>query len=76
MIKKAFIKLANEQNEYFNVKNFWVMEIAKLAVQPVKVLHEWSMHRCFCDEKFILTYQQQIKKLSLRFHRKAVLWYQ
>ena len=51
-IKKAFIKLANEQNEYFNVKNFWVMEIAKLAVQPVKVLHEWSMHRCFCDEKF------------------------
>ena len=51
-IKKSFIELANEQNEYFNVKNFWTMELVKLAVQSVNVQHEWSLHRCFCDEKF------------------------
>ena len=28
------------------------MEFVKLAVQSVNVLHEWSLHRCFCDEKF------------------------
>ncbi len=46
--KKAFLKLANEVNPIFNVKNYWVMELVKLAVQPVLVLHEWSCHRCFC----------------------------
>ncbi len=46
-IKKAFIKLANEQNEYFNVKNFWALELLKLTIQPVDILHEWSCHRCF-----------------------------
>ena len=46
-IKKAYIKLANEVNPIFKVKNYWVMELVKLAVQPVLVLHEWSCHRCF-----------------------------
>ena len=45
--KKAFLKLANEVNSVFNVKNYWIMELVKLAVQPVLVLHEWSCHRCF-----------------------------
>lgn len=46
-IKKAFLKLANEVNPVFNVKNYWVMEMIKLAVQPVMILREWSCHRCF-----------------------------
>lgn len=46
--KKAFLKLANEQNSYFNIKNYWVMELVKLAVQPIHILHEWSCHRVFC----------------------------
>jgi len=49
--KKAFLKLANEQNLYFKTKNYWVMELVKLAIQPVLVLHEWSCHRCFCKPK-------------------------
>ena len=46
--KKVFIELANKENPYFKVKNYWVMELIRLAVQPVLILHEWSCHRCFC----------------------------
>jgi hypothetical protein len=46
--KKAFLKIANTENTYFKVKNYWVMELVKLFVQPVLILHEWSCHRCFC----------------------------
>lgn len=49
--KKEFIKLANKENLQFNVNNYWVMELVKLAIQPVLVLHEWSIHRCFCKPK-------------------------
>ena len=49
--KKIFLKLANEINSYFKVKNYWVMELVKLAIQPVLVLYEWSCHRCFCKPK-------------------------
>lgn len=49
--KKAFLELVNQENEYFKVKNYWVMELIKLAIQPVLVLHEWSSHRCFCKPK-------------------------
>ena len=47
--KKAFLKLVNQENEYFKAKNFWVMELVKLMIQPIDILHEWSCHRCFCD---------------------------
>lgn len=49
--KKAFLKLANEENKFFKVENYWVMELIKLVVQPVLILHEWSCHRCFCKPK-------------------------
>ena len=49
--KKEFLKVANEENEIFKVKNYWVMELVKLTIQPVLVLHEWSCHRCFCKPK-------------------------
>lgn len=49
--KKAFLKLANEENQYFKTKNYWVMELVKLSIQPVLVLHEWSCHRCFSKPK-------------------------
>ncbi len=49
--KKAFLKLANQKNSYFDTKNYWVMELVKLAVQPVLILREWSLHRCFCKPK-------------------------
>ena len=45
--KKAFIELANIKNSYFKVQHYWVMELIKLAIQPVLVLHEWDCHRCF-----------------------------
>lgn len=45
--KKAFIEFANKENSMFKVKNYWVMELVKQTVQPVKVLHEWSCHRIF-----------------------------
>lgn len=47
-IKRAFLELANQHNEYFNVKNYWVMEVVKETLQPDAELHEWSCHRCFC----------------------------
>ncbi len=46
-IKKAFLEVSNEDNPIFNVKNYWVMGMVKLAVQPVMILREWSCHRCF-----------------------------
>ena len=49
--KKAFLEVANEENKYFKVKNYWVMELLKLAVQPILFLHEWSSHRVFCTPK-------------------------
>lgn len=49
--KKAFIELANIKNSYFKVQHYWVMELIKLAIQPVLVLHEWDCHRCFCRPK-------------------------
>lgn len=49
--KKAFLKLANEENQYFKTKNYWVIELIKLSIQPVLVLHEWSCHRCFTKPK-------------------------
>ena len=49
--KKAFLKLANEENQYFKTKNYWVMGLIKQAIQPVLVLHEWSSHRCFTEPK-------------------------
>ena len=49
--KKAFLKLANDENSFFKTKNYWVMELVKLAIQPVLVLHEWSCHRCFSKPK-------------------------
>ena len=49
--KKAFLELANEGNEFFGVKNYWVMELVKQTIQPVLVLHEWSSHRCFTNPK-------------------------
>lgn len=48
--KKEFLKIANEENETFKVKNYWVMELVKLTIQPVLVLHEWSCHRCFTKQ--------------------------
>ena len=51
LCKKAFLQLANKENSFFKVKNYWVMELVKLAIQPVLVLHEWSCHRCFCKPK-------------------------
>ena len=47
-IKKEFLKLANEQNQEFNIQNYWVMDLLVHTIQPVLVLHEWSCHRCFC----------------------------
>ena len=49
--KKAFLELANTENQYFKTKNYWVMELVKLAIQPILVLHEWSCHRCFSKPK-------------------------
>ncbi len=45
--KKVFLEFANQENEYFKVKNYWVLELLKLTIQPVDILHEWSYHRCF-----------------------------
>ena len=47
--KKEFLKISNEENKFFKVKNYWVMELVKQTIQPVDILHEWSCHRCFCD---------------------------
>ena len=47
LCKVAFIKLVNEYNVEFNIKNYYLMELVKLAIQPVEFLHEWSSHRIF-----------------------------
>ena len=48
--KKAFLKFANEYNPKYKVKNYWLIEFVKLAVQPVEILHEWSIHRIFAGK--------------------------
>lgn len=50
--KKDFLNFANEINPTYELKNYWLMELAKLAVQPIDELHEWSIHRIFCNRVF------------------------
>ena len=40
--KRAFLEYINQNNEYFNVENYWVMELVWLAIQPILILREWS----------------------------------
>ena len=48
LCKKAFLELANSDNETYGIKNYWLLELVKKCVQPVDDLHEWCCHRCFC----------------------------
>ena len=53
--KKEFLKFANETNGFFNVKNYWVMELANLTIHTHYYMYwqEWDIHRIFCrHEKF------------------------
>ena len=53
--KNAFLKLVNENNEFFNVANFWVLEMVNLAIHPHTYWYfkVWDIHRIFCGhEKF------------------------
>ena len=52
-VKKAFLEYANQINEEYNIKNYWLMELVKLTISPIDELHEWSCHRIFCNaDKF------------------------
>lgn len=49
--KKEFLTLANQYNQEYGVKNYWLMELAKLTIQPIDELHEWSCHRVFSGQE-------------------------
>ncbi len=49
-VKKDFIEYANQINEEYNIKNYWLMELVKLTISPIDELHEWSCHRIFCNQ--------------------------
>ena len=40
--KKSFLEFVNQDNEYFKTKNYWVMKLVWLAIQPILILREWS----------------------------------
>lgn len=50
--KKEFLLLANQTNFDYSVQNYWLMELVKLSIQPIDELHEWSIHRVFCNSDF------------------------
>lgn len=50
--KKEFLQLANEINPQYGIKNYWLMELAKLTIAPIDELHEWSIHRVFTSKYF------------------------
>ena len=50
--KKEFLQLANEINPQYGIKNYWLMELAKLTIAPIDELHEWSIHRVFTGKYF------------------------
>lgn len=49
-VKKAFLEYANQINEEYKIKNYWLIELVKLALSPIDELHEWSCHRVFCNQ--------------------------
>ena len=51
--KKAFLKIANEKNEFFNVENYWVIELVNLAIHTHYDMYykDWCIHRIFCRHK-------------------------
>ena len=50
--KNEFLQLANEINPQYGIKNYWLMELVKLTIQPIDELHEWSIHRVFTGKYF------------------------
>lgn len=50
--KNEFLQLANEINPQYGIKNYWLMELVKLTIQPIDELHKWSIHRVFTGKYF------------------------